>query len=122
MLFFYLPDKLVPLGDCLFARGLFFVFLMLLLRTPDQTLTSGCVAAGEVSDKAAEERGRCARKNHLAPPELPSAGCLQGVLLASCPQHQLFFSVSPWPDNNIPAGRLIALLGHGLYYACLMDN
>lgn len=88
----------------------FFVSLFL-LRTPEQAWISGCK----------ERKVWCMAESTLFHQNL-SAGCLQGVLLASCWQHQLFFSVIPWPDNNIPAGHLIALLGHGLYYACLMDN
>lgn len=111
----FLPlDKL---GDCLFAWGVFYSCSEHLTRRWPQ------VAKPEGSAMRLQKgRVGASRKALRSPPKKPSAGCLQGVLLASCRQHQLFFSVSPWPDNNIPVGHLIALLGHGLYYACLMDN
>lgn len=87
--------------------------------TPDQVLTSGL-------QWGCGREGLSAGPKALVPSldrtSVPSSGCLQGVLLAFGRQHQLFFGVSPRPGNNIPAGPLIALPGHGLYYACLMNN
>ncbi len=47
---------------------------------------------------------------------------VEGLTRCPCQQHQLFFGVRSWPDKNGTAGPLITLPGHGLYYACLIDN
>lgn len=38
------------------------------------------------------------------------------------PTASAVFQCQTLADNSLSAGTLIALLGHGLYNACLMDN
>lgn len=105
-------DKLVPLVECLFA-------LLWLTWTPDQAMTSGCDAVEGVSSETVQqkEKGWWQTQKEKSLSWLLTR-CPAGVL----PTASAVFQRQLWADNNIPAGRLIALPGHGLYYACLMDN